>query len=237
MFELNPQMDITAIVDIGPDNRSAMVIDNFYENPEEIRQLALKLPRSNDIPLTNHRDGLRAAWQTEELRRHTERLWEEILGDEDHWGRNSDMQAIANNMQFLWLLVDYMDENIIDKDPIALVPYQVWYQHNPSPFQFTMEVFLNRPSDCFGGTNVWNFAGKTSVMEDLKNMYSDKDREWKKFDIRKDIYDSKFTWTREMTFGMKFNRAVILPADLLQSPIMQTEHYTDTERIVQKMFL
>ena len=59
MFELNPMMDITAVVDVGPDNRSAMVIDNFYENPEEVRQLALKIPRVNDIPLTNHRDGLR----------------------------------------------------------------------------------------------------------------------------------------------------------------------------------
>ena len=40
MFELNPMMDITAVVDVGPDNRSAMVIDNLYENPEEVRKLA-----------------------------------------------------------------------------------------------------------------------------------------------------------------------------------------------------
>ena len=96
---------------------------------------------------------------------------------------------------------------------------------------------MNQPRECFGGINVWNFAGKTSVVEDLKNMYADQDREWKKFDIRKDIYNTKFTWTREMTFGMKFNRAVVLPADLLQAPIMQTAHYTDTTRITQKIFL
>ena len=237
MFELNPMMDITAIVDIGPDNRSAMVIDNLYENPEEVRQLALKIPRQKDIPLTNHRDGVRGAWQTEELRRHTEKLWEELLGDEDHWGRPTHMGQLSQNMSLMWFITDYLDEKVIDEDPLALVPFQTWYTHNPSPFQFTIEVFLNPDKECFGGTNVWNFAGKTSVVEDLKNMYADQDREWKKFDIRKDIYESKFTWTREMTFGMKFNRAVILPADLLQAPIMQTSHYTDTTRIVQKIFL
>tara|TARA_E500000331_G_scaffold69973_2_gene64718 strand:+ start:14609 stop:15322 length:714 start_codon:yes stop_codon:yes gene_type:complete len=237
MFELNPMMDITAIVDIGPDNRSAMVIDNLYENPEEVRQLALKIPRQKDIPLTNHRDGVRGAWQTEELRRHTEKLWEELLGDEDHWGRPTHMGQLSQNMSLMWFITDYLDEKVIDEDPLALVPFQTWYTHNPSPFQFTIEVFLNPDKECFGGTNVWNFAGKTSVVEDLKNMYADQDREWKKFDIRKDIYNTKFTWTREMTFGMKFNRAVVLPADLLQAPIMQTAHYTDTTRITQKIFL
>ena len=137
----------------------------------------------------------------------------------------------------MWFITDYLDEKVIDEDPLALVPFQTWYTHNPSPFQFTIEVFLNPDKECFGGTNVWNFAGKTSVVEDLKNMYADQDREWKKFDIRKDIYNTKFTWTREMTFGMKFNRAVVLPADLLQAPIMQTAHYTDTTRITQKIFL
>ena len=38
MFELNPELEITAITDIGSDDRSAMVIDNFYENPDEVNK-------------------------------------------------------------------------------------------------------------------------------------------------------------------------------------------------------
>ena len=45
MFEVNPDLEITAITDIGPEDRSAIVIDNFYANPDEVRNLALKLPR------------------------------------------------------------------------------------------------------------------------------------------------------------------------------------------------
>ena len=58
MFEVNPECEITAITDIGPDDRSAVVIDNFYENPEEIRQLALKLERKKDIAFNNHPNGI-----------------------------------------------------------------------------------------------------------------------------------------------------------------------------------
>ena len=64
-------------------------------------------------------------------------------------------------------------------------------------------------------------------------MYADKG----KFDIMKDVYNSKFTWSREFTFGMKFNRAVIIPADILISPILNTGKFTDVDRIVQKLFL
>ena len=53
MFEVNPELEITAITDIGPEDRSAIVIDNFYANPDEVRNLALKLPKRKDIPFNN----------------------------------------------------------------------------------------------------------------------------------------------------------------------------------------
>ena len=41
----------------------------------------------------------------------------------------------------------------------------------------------------------------------------------KHFDIMKDVYESKFTWHREFTFGMKYNRTVIIPARYITSPL------------------
>ena len=79
MFEINPQCEITAITDIGPEDRSAVVIDNFYQNPEEVRRLALKLDRKKDIPFSNHPNGIeRAAYQTDELRKNVEHLIKQI---------------------------------------------------------------------------------------------------------------------------------------------------------------
>jgi len=233
MFELNPQMEITAVVDIGPNGRSALVIDNFYENPNEVRDLALKVPRSTNVNFVNHPTGSRGVYETKELRKNLEKLCEELLSDKDHWGRETDMPFLRSNMDLMWFMVEFMNEKVIDEDPMRLIPYQCWYEHNPSPFQFTMDIFLNTEKECFGGINIWNFAGKTSIVEDIKNMYADKT----KFDIRKDIYNSTFTWSRELTFGMKYNRAVILPADILKGDILDTAHFHDVDRIAQKLFL
>ena len=69
MFELNPQMEITAVNDIGPDGRCAIVIDKLYENPDAVRDLAIKLPRSKNVNFVNHHSGTRAAYETGEVRK------------------------------------------------------------------------------------------------------------------------------------------------------------------------
>ena len=233
MFELNPQMEITAVNDIGPDGRCAIVIDNLYENPDAVRDLAIKLPRSKNVNFVNHHTGNRAAYETGEVRKNLELLLEELTDNEEFWGRKTDRQARTNSMQHMWFLVDYINEQSIAEEPLRLLPFQCYYEHNPSPFQFTVDIFLNRTKECFGGINVWNFAGKNAIVEDMKAMYATK----KHFDIIKDVYDSKFTWGREFTFGMKYNRAVIIPADILQAPIMNTGKFTDIDRITQAIFI
>ena len=50
----------------------------------------------------------------------------------------------------------------------------------------------------------------------------------------KDVYESKFTWGREFTFGMKYNDGI--PTDMLQSPIMNTGKFTDIDRITQEPY-
>ena len=132
MFEVNQSAEITAITDEVSDDRSAVVIDNFYENPEEVRQLALKLERKKDIPFNNHPNGIeRAAYETE-LRKNVEHLIKQILFDDEHWGRNADRPTINENMQYMWFLVEYLNEQVMVDQPDRLIPFQLWYEHNPS---------------------------------------------------------------------------------------------------------
>ena len=77
MFELSDELEVIAINQIGKDRRSAMLIDNFYKNPDEVRVLAHKLPKRKDINLVNHHSGTRSVYETEELRKNTERLFKE----------------------------------------------------------------------------------------------------------------------------------------------------------------
>ena len=184
MFEVNSECEITAIVDIGPDDRSAVVIDNFYKNPDEVRQLALKLERRTDIPFNNHPNGIeRAAYETGELRKNVEHLIKQICFDDEHWKRPCHRETVESNMQYMWCLVEYLNEKVMIDQPDRLIPFQLWYEHNPSPFQFKIEIFLNKEEECFGGTNIWNFAGKTAIVEDMKAMYATK----KHFDVIKDV--------------------------------------------------
>ena len=75
MFELSDSLEVIAITDVGPEKRNAMLIDNFYKNPDEVRQIALKLPKREDINLINHHSGTRSVYETQELRKNTERLF------------------------------------------------------------------------------------------------------------------------------------------------------------------
>ena len=140
-------MEITAVNDIGPDGRCAIVIDNLYENPDAVRDLSLNLPRSKNVNFVNHHSGLRAAYETGEVRKNLELLLEELTDNEEFWGRQTDRQARTNNMQHMWFLVDYINEKSIDEEPLRLLPFQCYYQHNPSPFQFTVDIFLNRTKE------------------------------------------------------------------------------------------
>ena len=44
-----------------------------------------------------------------------------------------------------------------------------------------------------GGTDIWAFAGKTTIDEDMKNMYADADA----FSLRKDVYESVLHGNRD----------------------------------------
>ena len=43
MFEVSRDHELKVVSNIGTDNRNAIVIDNFYDNPDEVRSLALNL--------------------------------------------------------------------------------------------------------------------------------------------------------------------------------------------------
>ena len=56
MFELNDSLDVKVFQHKG---RSAVIIDDFYKNPDEIRKLALSEPISDDEKLVSGFPGWR----------------------------------------------------------------------------------------------------------------------------------------------------------------------------------
>ena len=233
MFELSESLEVIAITDVGPEKRNCMLIDNFYKNPDEVRKLALKLPKREDINLVNHHSGTRSVYETDELKKNTERLFKELCYDDKFWGRKADQSFIEKNMSVMPFLVDWINQETVAKQPLQLLPFQAYYPENPSPFQFTVEIFLNQNMTAQGGTDIWAFAGKTTVDEDMKNMYADADA----FSLRKDVYESVLAWKQMMMFGMEYNRAIIIPADILKAPFVTSGMYIEEDRLAQHIFL
>ena len=112
MFELSDSLEVIAITDVGPEKRNAMLIDNFYKNPDEVRELALKLPKREDINLVNHHAGTRSVYETQELRKNTERLFRELTYDDKFWGRTTDKEFVEKNMSVMPFLVDWINQDL-----------------------------------------------------------------------------------------------------------------------------
>ena len=158
---------------------------------------------------------------------------QEVLYDDEFWGRPTDKTFVEKNMTFMPFLVDWINQDTVAKQPLQLLPHQLYYPNNPSPFQFTVEIFLNKNMTSQGGTDIWAFAGKTTIEEDMKNMYADADA----FSLRKDVYESVLAWKQQMMFGMEYNRAIILPSDILQAPFVTSGMYETEDRLCQRIFL
>ena len=134
MFELSDELEVIAITDVGPEKMNCMLIDNFYKNPDEVRKLALKLPKREDINLVNHHSGTRSVYETDELKKNTERLFKELCYDDKFWGRKADQSFIEKNMAVMPFLCDWINQETVAKQPLQLLPFQAYYPENPSPF-------------------------------------------------------------------------------------------------------
>ena len=75
MFELNP--DRKTFVD-SVNGRTVIIIDDFYKNPDEVRNLALTSERRRDPKLINGLPGSRVFIETDELKKNVKPFFDEL---------------------------------------------------------------------------------------------------------------------------------------------------------------
>ena len=81
MFELSKELDIKVASDIGPNKKNAVVIDNFYANPDEVRNLCLQSKSENNPELIGNLHGNRVFIETEEVSKKLKNLFLMICSD------------------------------------------------------------------------------------------------------------------------------------------------------------
>ena len=86
MFELGDDIEVTVLLDIGVDRKSAVIIDNLYKDPDEIREFSLS--KSSD-GLKGGMPGNRVFEETDELRYNLKPLFDQLCFD-DIWQTNRE---------------------------------------------------------------------------------------------------------------------------------------------------
>ena len=76
MFELNKNLDVS-IKRVGPQNRTIITADNFYKNPDEIRNLSLRLEKKTNESLIGDLPGQRIFKETSEVKKNLKPFFDE----------------------------------------------------------------------------------------------------------------------------------------------------------------
>jgi len=183
MFELNGDAKVVAFKDIK--RRSAIIVDDFYRDPDEVRELAKSLKYGDDKALKGGFPGIRASLGTPEVKEKLYNLYLDLC-DNKLWkpkvqktqlledgsfriplrikNRPFDIDEFNRNWDNQGFMVNCTNDSFIKKNPLAEIPHQdYWNGETASTYQFGSVVYLNTPDECAGGTNLYSYNGEMSI--------------------------------------------------------------------------
>lgn len=167
MFELNDNLDIKIAKDIGPQKRSAIIIDNFYKNPDEIRELALQQSVDGNRELCGGLPGTRIFVDTMEVQQNLSALLTDLCFDINIWGRAPKYIPFQEELSNLRFLVNVVNDETLLKHPTGIIPHQDFYEDVPYDIHLNSEfgavIYLNTPEECAGGTSLYSLNGEMTV--------------------------------------------------------------------------
>jgi len=250
MFEPNDEFELIVLTNIGPENRSAIVIDNFYKNPDEVRELCLSYHQTTDKENPDLIAGLpgnKVYMETDEVSNKLKSIFLQLCSEMPFWRKKFDPEVFERgwrekNNAFVCNVVN--DKTLLGH-PRGIIPHQDYYpKQNPisEKTQFASVIFLNTPEECKGGTDLFSYKGKTSLLR--SNTYSIYRTEGEDDLPRQEVFrrlrtsiDNSSDWRVEKHFPMRYNRCILYEADSLHSPILDIGMFTDYSRISQVLFM
>ena len=210
----------------GSNKDKIVVVDDFYANPHQVRQLALDIPASKNQRIRGGNPAWRVnafyvlddmSWIFDQLcRQH----YPEVM---EQWPQG----AMIDSFKRATFMVNVMQsENLPPVKP---------HMDNPSGLHFASTIYLNTENESNGGTSFYEFAGKESIQDNDSYNYYDKE---KTTPITKYITDSIGDWEMTGMVPMKFNRMVLYPQNMLHTAyVKQGMFYDNLYRLNQQFFI
>jgi|TARA_B110000503_G_scaffold57655_2_gene92329 hypothetical protein len=228
-FAVNEDFD-ARLWKFGQHKVPVLVVDNFYKNPDMVRQLALDIPASTNKRIRGGNPAQRInafyelsgmAWAFDQLSR---TYFPEIM-------KNKPFEYMQNSFMNATFMVNVMQS---DKLP-PLVPHQ----DNPSGTNLASTIYLNNANECNGGTSFYEFGGETGFTDQVQlkdgNVGMDVAGT---VTVTKYITDSSHDWKMIGLVPMQYNRMVLYNQALLHTAYVTPSMFTDTiYRINQQFFI
>jgi len=172
MFEINGDADIQVIKDIK--GRSAVIIDDFYKNPDELRELALSLEYTDDGTAVAGLPGSRAFFETPELKEKLYDTYLTLCTNSNIWDNPNyhytgfPAEVFIENWDHLGFNINRLNDASLLNKPMGVVPHQDrWKDYVPGDestrYHFGSVIYLNTPDECAGGTDLFSYKGSMSM--------------------------------------------------------------------------
>jgi hypothetical protein len=217
VFEINDNLSAT-ICTIGPNKSKIVIIDDFYKNPELVRELALTIPPTENSRILGGTPGRRidAFYNLEHFSTVFDNIIRAVFLPEDKKKLlNSNLDEIFKSATFC--------VNVIQS---ANLPAIVPHVDNREDFRFAATIYLNTPEECAGGTSFYTYNGRQTgplISEGFQTEY---------------VTDSIGPWEMIFLAEMKFNRFVLYEQNILHTAYIKPGMFeNDLYRLVQMFFI
>ena len=254
MFEVNEKMKIQVVT--GIKGRSVVIIDDFYKDPDAVRELALATKTTAEcgsFPGTrgvyDDRVGSEfnlSKYATTEV---TERLFEVYLKLCKTYFNEFDEEKFNKNWLDQMFMFNSMNDETLKANPEGIIPHQDTYANDPSPFQFGSVVYLNTEDECAGGTKIYSHYGRITIPEDVAPSWIDpeelsfhqRDNYLEHIHGHIAVGDNGSNvgnpYKTEYKIKMKYNRMALYEADVMHGQDVYKGMFDEYNRINQVLFM
>jgi hypothetical protein len=216
VFEINDNLSATVFT-IGPKKSKIVIVDNFYKNPQLVRELALTIPPTHNPRILGGVPGGRidAFYNLEHLSNVFDNLIRDVFLPPSKKDSKSNLNEIFKSATFC--------VNVIQSTNL---PNKVPHVDNRENFRFASTIYLNTPEECQGGTSFYTFNGSQEGPDigiGLQNSY---------------VTDSVGPWDMIFLAEMKFNRFVLYEQNILHTAYIKPGMFeNDIHRLAQMFFI
>ena len=233
MFEVANEYDVTIVSEIGHQNRCVVIVDNFYKDPDSVRDFCLSSPKYSreDKPwLVGGLCGTRVLVETPEVRECLKKTFTDFVSIKNLWLEEHNQEQWDKNWNRTNFMCNVMNDESMGKFP--MLPHQDSFD-----VQYGAVIYLNTPEECAGGTDFYSYMGKTTLdvpkdgglMMWQKNTEGITAEEW--------VEGKDNRWKVEFEAEMKYNRMVLYEASILHMQNWKEGMFPTYDRINQVFFL